>query len=72
VVELIDEFMLESLCSSLIARVNQFVGEDIWNIYFTKLQAVDLRIEKCVDYRIYDWTRIKQEMKEKKLQSCHI
>lgn len=72
VMELIDEFMLESLCSPLIVRVNQFIGDDVWNIYFTKLQAVDLRIEKCIDYRIYDWTQIQQEKKEKKLQSCHI
>lgn len=64
VIEIVDGYLLESLCSSLITRVNQFIGNDEWNIYFTKVHAVDLKIDKHIDFRIYDWTQMKRQEKK--------
>ncbi len=54
--QVIDDGLLEEICSPLLMRINQFIDEDEWSIYFTRLVAVDLKIEKCIDYRIYEWT----------------
>lgn len=59
VYDIVDEFFLERICESLICRVDNFIGNDVYNIYFTKMVAIDLRVEKCIDYRIYEWTQWK-------------
>lgn len=33
--------------------VMNFVGDDQWNIYFTKIKGTNFIIEKAIDYRIY-------------------
>lgn len=57
--DIVEEQYLERLCESLICQVDAFIGRDVWNIYFVKFRGFDICIEKCEDYRIYDWT-IKQ------------
>lgn len=34
-------------------QVMSFVGDDQWNIYFTKVKGTNLIVEKSIDYRIY-------------------
>lgn len=48
-----DEF--ENIFSSMLAAISEFVGRDIWHIYFTKLSGTQLAIDKTVDYRVYWW-----------------
>lgn len=59
VYEVVDECFLERVCESLLCKIDNFINTDVWNIYFCKIVAIDLRIEKCIDYRIYDWTLMK-------------
>lgn len=54
--DIVEENYLERLCESLIVQINDFIGIDQWNMYFVKIKGLDLCIEKCMDYRIYEWT----------------
>lgn len=62
--EVIEDYFLERICESLLCKVDTFMGNDICNIYFTKIIAIDLCIEKCIDYRIYEWTLMKAGVDE--------
>jgi hypothetical protein len=66
--EIVEDGFLERICESLIMSVNDFIGNDVWNMYFTKVVAVDLLIEKSIDYRIYDWT-MQREYKQNEQHS---
>lgn len=46
---------------NLIDKVAEFVGADSWHIYFYKINGTSLVISKTIDFRIYDWYRIKNE-----------
>ena len=48
---------LALLCESLINQIQQFIGNDVWHIYFTKRIQQDLYVEKTIDFRIYEWTK---------------
>lgn len=46
-----DEYM--HAFENLLDQVMAFVGDDHWNIYFTKIKGTNLIIEKAIDYRIF-------------------
>lgn len=52
-----DEF--DVIFYDLVSKVQDFVGEDTWHIYFYKVRGTSIIIQKTIDYRIYDWYRIK-------------
>lgn len=52
---------IEAALSKLIRDITMFVGCDIWNLYYFKLNKTDLIVEKGVDYRIFDWTLKKEQ-----------
>lgn len=39
--------------------LDAFVGSDRHHLYFTRLSGYQLIIEKTIDYRIYDWYRLR-------------
>jgi hypothetical protein len=42
-------------CSCILKHVIDFIGNDVWHIYFVRLKGSDITIVKTIDYRIYDW-----------------
>lgn len=52
--------------AELLDIVCNFVGKDSWHIYFYKITGTTLILSKTIDYRIYDWYRLKNaaEFKE--------
>lgn len=44
---------LEVICKSLFLQVEQFIGDDLWHIYYVKRIQFDIIIEKTIDYRIH-------------------
>lgn len=42
-------------CSNILKHVIEFIGNDVWHIYFVRLKGSDITIVKTIDYRIYDW-----------------
>ena len=54
----------EELLDDLIMEVSEFVGKDRYHIYFTKLKGTSLIIEKTIDFRVYDWYRMRGEIDE--------
>jgi hypothetical protein len=46
-----DEFM--HAFEKLLDQVMDFIGDDHWNFYFTRIKGTSLIIEKAIDYRIY-------------------
>lgn len=46
---------LERVCEPLLMQVNNFIGNDNWNIYFVKRIQAEIVVEKCCDYRIYQY-----------------
>jgi len=61
---LIETEAFESELEKLWLDILKFVNSDTWNIYFIKSKNTTLIIEKSIDYRIYDWYRIKFEKEE--------
>lgn len=55
---------LQIMLMSVIDEVSAFVGPDSWHFYFTERKGSSLVISKTVDFRIYDWYRIKWENEE--------
>lgn len=55
---------LQVMLCSVIDEVSEFVGHDTWHFYFTKRKGSALVISKTVDYRIFDWYRIKWQAEE--------
>lgn len=45
----------------LLDIISDFVGKDSWHIYFYKVVGTNLVISKTIDFRIYDWYRMKNE-----------
>ena len=44
---------LEVICKTLFLHIEQFVGDDLWHIYYVKRIQFDIVIEKTIDYRIH-------------------
>lgn len=51
--------MFSIALDELLKTISEFINNDIWNIYFIKLNNTDLIIEKSIDYRIYEWHKLK-------------
>jgi hypothetical protein len=49
------EGYLEMTCSGLFNQIIDFIGRDDWHIYNVKLNTLDIRIEKTIDYRIFQY-----------------
>lgn len=47
----------------LLLDINQFIRNDTFHIYFTKLLGTSVIIEKTIDYRIYEWYQYKAKEK---------
>lgn len=58
---LLAEGFFDTYINGIITEIHEFVIQDLWRMYFTKVKGDDLYIEKTVDYRIYDWTRMQYE-----------
>ena len=50
--------LLDRSVESISAQVTEFMRRDNWHVYFTRRIQQDIMVEKTIDYRIYDWTRI--------------
>jgi len=55
---------LETDLIAVIDEVSSFVGPDSWHFYFTKRRGTAIVISKTVDFRIYDWYRMKWEREQ--------
>ena len=42
-------------CVPITREVNIFLGEHQWNIFFAKLTNSVLRLERCMDWRAWEW-----------------
>ena len=63
-ISLVDNDSIIEKLEHLLDRVMEFVGNDTWNIYFHKVKGSTLIIDKCIDFRIYEWYRIKFEKED--------
>ena len=52
----IDEY-LDFVLGSKLGKIEEWVCKDLWRIYTTSIDRCAVRIEKRMDYRIYDWHR---------------
>lgn len=53
--EILNEGHLDKICESLYSQLSEFIGHDVWHIYFVKFSGVDIIIEKTLDFRIQQW-----------------
>lgn len=58
---LVTDGYIEASLGKLVRDISLFVGSDIWNLYYFKLNKTDLLIEKGIDFRVYDWTLKKEQ-----------
>ena len=70
-VELFYNGHIEALCESLFAQVCEFIGNDVWHVYFVKFMGLDLMIEKTTDWRILEYYRMTNEQKETEYENNH-
>lgn len=52
---LYEEGAMEVYYERYINAISDFVGDDLWHIYFVKLNNTSIIVEKTVDYRIWSW-----------------
>lgn len=55
---------IEEVMMGLYRDIQRFVGKDDWHIYTIRLNDSLVRIEKNMDFRIYDWTESKNKLTE--------
>ena len=58
--DVIDALLLEierNVYEHLWKKINEFVGNRDWNMYFISIKDQFLSIERYCDWRIYDWTQ---------------
>ena len=55
---------VESLLTDLRHDIRTFLGPDRWIMHSVRFKNTDAIIEKRIDYRIMDWTRIQEEKDE--------
>lgn len=56
--EYFDQFNIDCIfetCYHLFDHINNFINNDIWNLYFIESKGFNLYIEKGEDFRIVDW-----------------
>ncbi len=60
-----EDLIANGVCDSVleleIPEIHEFIYKDLWRIYFVKTKTNNLFIEKSIDFRIYDWTKMKYE-----------
>jgi hypothetical protein len=67
--EIIEQLIsIRDRCDSILAIVENFIGNNPWMMYSLKIKDFVFTIEKTEDYRIYDWHR-QQELKMEKPHS---
>lgn len=54
---------IDERCRGLLADIAlelaRFMGQDLWNTYYTEIKQFHLRIEKNEDYRVLEWKRLR-------------
>lgn len=55
---LTEEQFVPIVLTKLFEDILAFIDEDVWNYYNVTLVGTGLVIEKMVDYRVYEWTRM--------------
>ncbi len=55
------ELDLHAYFSEVLELVDEFIGEDVWNIHFIKSKGRDIIIEQAADFRIYQWTKMVEQ-----------
>lgn len=63
--ELFDRDHFEDLLTDTLDTLHDFIRCDPWSIYFHKLHGTTLIIEKHVDWRIHEYTRMMYEKNQK-------
>ena len=58
---LLNEDAFNAFIETPLSQLDQFIKDDNWNIYLSRVKTTSLYIEKTVDYRIYEWTRMQYE-----------
>lgn len=56
----IDEVLvgnLEKCCKVIRRDIDLFLAEDRWRMFFVTLNGTTLRIERCMDWRAWEWER---------------
>ena len=56
------EFHIEDTIDKSREILINFIGDDVWNYYFFKMYNANLIIEKSVDHRIYEWTKLQYDL----------
>lgn len=46
---------LDNCCASVRKELMVFLGDDVWNMFFTKQLTTALRIERSMDWRAWEW-----------------
>lgn len=59
------EYEFQVALHDLVDEIMKFIGDDTWHIYFHKIKGTALIIEKTIDWRIYEYYRMKFEEDEK-------
>jgi hypothetical protein len=57
----VDYDEIVELCRDLMAVVDDFIGDKLWHVYFVNTVDTDLTVDRAEDFRIIDWTRMKQQ-----------
>lgn len=55
------EERIRGLLQDVVVEVYSFIGRDTWHIYQSTQVGYGLRIDKLIDYRIHEYTRLKRE-----------
>lgn len=57
----INENILPEMFDKLLTQIDNWIGDDIWYMCFTKITSTTFIIEKICDYRVWDWHKIQEE-----------
>lgn len=52
---------IELILGPLFRKISSFIGEDDFHIYGVSLSGYNLFLSKYIDFRIYDWYRLKEK-----------
>lgn len=55
------EDRIDEAMDDIYLLLNQFVDKDIWHLYHTRRKGNSIYVEKLIDYRVFDWYRLKKE-----------
>lgn len=62
--DMMDSEYFEDSLSDALDELHEFTRHHTWNIHFTKLNGTTLVIERMVDWRIFEWTRMMYERQQ--------